>query len=195
MRGKLLASSSVPSICFGSRIAVQQSATPPTSTSSAPLTAETLRRHNVGTKSNAAKRCKCRDVHSQPSVTSSMGNISSDAQDLPPWLENAEAWTVEIGPWNSADVCMKFNFDWEKGENHVSLGWVVNQMKEKLGKSFSKDAVVVLFSPQTHVTAKLDHKGCYLKVREFLHKCILKRPDSNDFKVGLQYHLWPSISC
>ena len=43
------------------------------------------------------------------------------------------------------------------------------------------------------MTAKLDHDGCYLKVREFLHKCILKRPDSNDFKVSLQYHLWSSV--
>ena len=86
-------------------------------------------------------------------------------------------------------MCMEFNFDWENVENYVSLGWVVNQMKGKLGTSFSKDAVVVLLSPETHVTAKLDHEGCYLKVREFLHKCILKRLDSNDLKVKLQYYL------
>ena len=65
-------------------------------------------------------------------------------------------------------------------------------MKEKFGESFSKGADVVLLSPETHATAKLDHDGCYLKVREFLHKCILKRPDSNNFKVNLQYHLWSS---
>ena len=87
---------------------------------------------------------------------------------------------------------MEFKFGWKRGENQVSLGWVVSQMKEKLGESFSKGADVVLLSPETHVTAKLDHDGCYVKVREFLHKCILKRPDSNDFKVSLQYHLWPS---
>ena len=190
--GKLLASSSLPNICFGSRVAMQQSATPPASTPSAPLTSETLRRHVVGTESNAATRGTGGDVHSQPSVTSSMGNISSDAEDLQHWLEHAEAWTVEIGHWNSSDVCMKLNFDWEKGENYVSLGWVVNQMEEKLGNSLSKGAVVVLLSPETHVTAKLDHGGCYLKVREFLRKCILKRLDCNDFKVSLQYHLWSS---
>ena len=84
---------------------------------------------------------------------------------------------------------MNFKFGWKRGENQVSLGWVVSQMKEKLGESFSKGADVVLLSPETHATAKLDHDGCYLKVREFLHKCILKRPDSNNFKVRLQYHL------
>ena len=87
---------------------------------------------------------------------------------------------------------MDLNFHWENGQNDVSLGWVVSQMKEKFGESFSKGADVVLLSPETHVTAKLDHDGCYLKVREFLHKCIFKRPDSNDFKVSLQYHLWSS---
>ena len=44
-----LASSSVPSICFGSRIAVQQSSAPLSPTPSAFLTAETLQRHHVGT--------------------------------------------------------------------------------------------------------------------------------------------------
>ena len=155
----------------------------------------TLRRHNVGTKSNAATRRKCRDIHSQPSVTSSMGNISSIAEDLPHWLENDETWTVEIRPWDSADLCMDLNFHWEKGQNNVTLGQVLHQMREKLGESFHKDAVVVLLSPETNVTAKLDHEGCYLWLREFLHKCILKQPESNDFKVSLQYHLWPSISC
>ena len=155
----------------------------PASTPSAPLTAETLRLHN------AATRGTCEDVYSQPSITSSMWNINYEAEDLPDWLKNDEAWTVEIGRWDFADVCMKLNFGWKKGENRLSLGWVVNQMKEKLGMSFSKDAVVVLLSPKTHVTAKLDHEGCYLKVREFLHKCILKRLDSNDFKVKLQYYL------
>ena len=121
-----------------------------------------------------------------------MGNISSIAENVPHWLENDETWFVVIRPWNSAYVSMKFNFDGEKGENHVSLGWVLSQMKEKLGESFSKGADVVLLSPETHVTAKLDHDGCYLKVREFLHKCILKRPDNNDFKVSLQYHLCSS---
>ena len=65
-------------------------------------------------------------------------------------------------------------------------------MKEKFGESFFKGADVVLLSPETHATAKLDHDGCYLKVREFLHKCIRKRPDSNNSKVRLQYHLWSS---
>ena len=87
---------------------------------------------------------------------------------------------------------MMLNFEWERGENDVSLGQVVHQMQEKFGESFSKGEDVVLFSPETHVTAKLNHQGCYRKVREFLHKCILKRPDSNDFKVSLQYHLWSS---
>ena len=58
-------------------------------------------------------RGTCADVHSQPSVTSSMGNISSDAEDLPHWLDNDEAWIVEIGPWNSVDVYMQLNFDWK----------------------------------------------------------------------------------
>ena len=49
VRGKLLASSSVPSICFGSRIAVQQSSAPLSPTPSAFLTAERLKRHDVGT--------------------------------------------------------------------------------------------------------------------------------------------------
>ena len=70
------ASSSVPIMLFGSRIAAKPSTKLPTPASSARLTAETLRRHNVGTKSNAATRRKCRDVQSQPSVTSSMGNIN-----------------------------------------------------------------------------------------------------------------------
>ena len=134
MCGMLSASSSVPSISFGSRIAVKPSTKLPTPASSARLTAETLRRHNVGTKSNAATRRKSRDVHSQPSVTSSMGNISSAAEDLPHWLESNETWTVEIRPWNSADVCMEFKFGWKRGENQVSLGQVVHQMQEKLGE-------------------------------------------------------------
>ena len=87
---------------------------------------------------------------------------------------------------------MMLNSEWERGENDVSLGQVVHQMQEKLGESFSKGADVVLLSPETHVTAKLGHDGCYLKVREFLHKCTLKRPDSNNSKVSLQYHLWSS---
>ena len=49
MLGKQLASSSVLSICFGSRIAVQHSFAPFSPTSSALLTAETLQRHHVGT--------------------------------------------------------------------------------------------------------------------------------------------------
>ena len=49
MRGKLLASSSVLSICFGSRIAVQQSPAPFSPALSALLTTETLQRHHVGT--------------------------------------------------------------------------------------------------------------------------------------------------
>ena len=49
MRGKLLASSSVLSICFGSRIAVQQSSAPLSPTPSDLLTAETLKLHDVGT--------------------------------------------------------------------------------------------------------------------------------------------------
>jgi len=65
-------------------------------------------------------------------------------------------------------------------------------MKEKLGMPFSKDALVALVSPGTHVTAKLDHDGCYLKFPDFSHKCILKQLDRKDFKVRLQYHLWPS---
>ena len=69
----------------------------------------------------------------------------------------------------------------------------MNQMKEKFGKSFSKDAVVVLIFPETHVKAKLDRQGCYRKVREFLHTCILQRPDSNKFKVRLQYVLTSSV--
>ena len=89
-----------------------------------------------------------------------MGNISSIAEDLPHWLENDETWTVEIRPWNSADVCMELKFGRKRGENQVSLGWVVSQMKEKFGESFSKGADVVLLSPETHVTAKLDPNGC-----------------------------------
>ena len=49
VRGKLLASSSVLSICFGSRVAVQHSFAPFSLTSSALLTAEALQRHHVGT--------------------------------------------------------------------------------------------------------------------------------------------------
>ena len=49
MLGKLLVSSSVLSICFGSRIAVQQSSSLFSPTSSRFLTAETLRRQHVGT--------------------------------------------------------------------------------------------------------------------------------------------------
>ena len=49
MLGKLLASSSVLSVCFGSRIAVQHSSAPFSPTWSAHLTAETLQRHHVGT--------------------------------------------------------------------------------------------------------------------------------------------------
>ena len=49
MLGKLLASSSVLSICFGSRVAVQHSSAPFSLTSSALLTAEALQRHHVST--------------------------------------------------------------------------------------------------------------------------------------------------
>ena len=49
MPGKQLASSSVPSICFGSRIAVQHSSSPFSPASSGFLTAETLPRQHVGT--------------------------------------------------------------------------------------------------------------------------------------------------
>ena len=49
MLGKLLASSSVLSICFGSRIAVQHSSSPFSPASSGFLTAETLLRQHVGT--------------------------------------------------------------------------------------------------------------------------------------------------
>ena len=157
----------------------------PASTTWAPLTVETLRRHNAG------KRVTYGDVYSQPSIASSMWNLDYAAEDLPEWFDD-EAWTVEIRPWNSSDVCMKLNFHWEKGQNNVTLGQVLHQMREKLGESFHKDAVVVLLSPETNVTAKLDHEGCYLWLREFLHKCILKQPESNDFKVSLQYHLWSS---
>ena len=56
MLGKLLASSSVLSICFGSRIAVQHSSSPFSPASSGFLTAETLPRQHVGT--NYAIRLK-----------------------------------------------------------------------------------------------------------------------------------------
>ena len=49
MLGKLLVSSSVLSICFGSHIAVQHSSASFSPTSSAYLTGETLQRHHVGT--------------------------------------------------------------------------------------------------------------------------------------------------
>ena len=49
VHGKLLASSSVHIICFDSRIAMQQTSAPPSPTLPAFLTAETLRRHYVGT--------------------------------------------------------------------------------------------------------------------------------------------------
>ena len=49
MLGKLLASSTVLSICFGSRVAVQHLFAPFSLTSSARLTAEALQRHHVGT--------------------------------------------------------------------------------------------------------------------------------------------------
>ena len=49
MLGKLLASSTVLSICFGSRVAVQHLSAPFSLTSSARLTAEALQRHRVGT--------------------------------------------------------------------------------------------------------------------------------------------------
>ena len=49
VQGKLLASSSVHIICFGSRIAVQQTSAPLSPSPSALLTAETLKRHDVGT--------------------------------------------------------------------------------------------------------------------------------------------------
>ena len=56
MLGKLLASSSVLSICFGSRIAVQHSSSPFSPASSGFLIAETLLRQHVGT--NYAIRLK-----------------------------------------------------------------------------------------------------------------------------------------
>ena len=50
VQGKLLASSSVHIICFGSRIAVQQSSASLSPSPSALLTAEALKRHDVGSK-------------------------------------------------------------------------------------------------------------------------------------------------
>ena len=49
MLGKLLASSTVLSICFGSSVAVQHLFAPFSLTLSALLTAEALQRHHVGT--------------------------------------------------------------------------------------------------------------------------------------------------
>jgi len=72
------------------------------------LTADTLKRHNVGTKFNAAMRGTCTDVLFLPSVTSSMAHISSDSGDLPHWLEKDETWSVEIGPWNSVGGYIQF---------------------------------------------------------------------------------------
>ena len=69
-------------------------------------------------------------------------------------------------------MCMELNFDWGNGENHVSLGWVVNQMKEKLGMSFSKDAVVVLLSPQA-INQEL--VAMYERQRDFCLCCAWRR--------------------
>ena len=64
MRGKLLASSSQPSICFGFRIAVQLPSTLPFPLLLAVLTAETLKRHVVGTiHVMKSKRTRCRLSH------------------------------------------------------------------------------------------------------------------------------------
>ena len=49
MRGKLLASSSVLSICFGYRVALEHSSAPFSVTSLTLLTTEALQRHHVST--------------------------------------------------------------------------------------------------------------------------------------------------
>ena len=122
-----------------------------------------------------------------------MGIVSSVEEELPDWLKFPEFWLVEIVHWNSDAVRVQLSFRWGAGQNDVSMGRVLNEMKKQLGESIPKKACVVLISKDPEQILKLDSTGCYRKTRKFLHECIHDRPGSKNLKVTLQYSLEEAV--
>ena len=139
-----------------------------------------------------------------PNYCASLFNLSEIEDYLPPWLSGREHWTIEIAHWNNTPAedagpkkCIVLAHQFSTGQNDTTMGHVLAQMKNELGKNFHKGAIVSLLSPKTRHSIKLDHQGCYEKLRKFLHtaagtidKCTSScDPERKKYKVQLQYYL------
>ena len=169
---------------------MQESATLAACTPSGSLTIEALNWHNEVTKRDNAKWKSVAKSESGMSITSSMGKVSSDLQESPDWQKFDESWSVDVVHWNSDAVPVRLSFSWQVGQNDVSMGWVLNQLRKNIGSCIPENTCFVLVATETSASLKLDHKGCYFSARKFLHTCINAVPGSNvHFKVTLNYIL------
>ena len=169
---------------------MQESATLAAGTPSGSLTFEALNWHNEVTKTDDAKWISFAKSESGMSITASMGKVSSDLQESPDWQKFDESWSVDVVHRDSGAVPVRLSFCWCVGQNDVSMGWVLIQLRKNVGSCIPENTCLVLVATETSASLKLDYKGYYYSARKFLHTCINAVAGSNvHFKVTLNYVL------
>ena len=169
---------------------MEDSITTVAAATSGSLTFEALKRHNDVAKSDVVMRVVFAKSDPGMSISSSVGQVSLDPVELPDWLNFDESWFVDVVHFNSDVVCASLGFSWCAGQDDVSMGSVLNELKKSCGTSIPDNTCVVLVATETLAKLKLDFSGCLSSARKFRHTCTNIPSGSNvNFKVKLNYVL------